>query len=213
MCTDSDDYVDGGWMDGLKTWLTQEFGYRDLPLGDPSDQIIEFSYSPEGWNSPYTKEDTLRSITDAITNLMEIYGQAYPDATFDIIAHSLGGVVALDAMVRSPFLRERTNSIITVNSPIRGLSDRQTLLGAVMGELGCGGNVADLVAEEFRVWGDLIVDGPTISRIASDSWEDLVVVNIANMSDLIVPPDIAIFPDKGYPVVWDAGGGAGAQQN
>jgi pimeloyl-ACP methyl ester carboxylesterase len=136
---------------------------------------------------------------------MEIYGRAYPNAKFDIIAHSLGGVVALDAMVRSPFLRERTNSIITVDSPIRGVEDPKLLAAAVLAEPFCGANFGGEEAVAFRVWDDLNAQGPTIGKIAADSWKGLVVVNMANTKDLIVPPDRAFFADKGSPSVWDAG--------
>jgi parallel beta-helix repeat protein len=193
------------WMPGLKKWLSKEFGYRDLPSGHPDDELIEFSYSSKGWNTPFSKADTLQGITDAITNLMEIYGRAYPNAKFDIIAHSLGGVVALDAMVRSPFLRDRTNAIVTVDSPIRGIGDPKLFAAAVLAEPFCG---AEFTGEEvvgFRVWDDLYEQGPTIGQIIGDSWKSLVVINIANTKDIIVPPDRAFFPDKGYPSVWDAG--------
>jgi pimeloyl-ACP methyl ester carboxylesterase len=206
LCSSSEDINrPGHWLPELELWLSREFGYRDLPSGNPDDELIEFSYSSKGWNAPYTKADTLRGITDGITNLMEIYGKAYPNAKFHIIAHSLGGVVTLDAMVRSPFLRERTNAIITVDSPIRGIEDPKLLAGAVLAEPFCGAKFTGEEVVGFRVWDDLYARGPTIGQIAADSWKGLVVVNMANTKDLIVPPDRAFFPDKGYPSVWDAG--------
>ena len=138
MCTSTGDYTDeDNWMPGLKIWLSEAFRIEDEVLGHPDDQIIEFSYSPRGWKEVYHPDDTFRLIPDDIVqNLKAIY-DAYPTASFDIIAHSLGGAVALYFLatpITDNSYRTRTNSVITVDSPINGIDPgglaRRILSGA-----------------------------------------------------------------------------------
>lgn len=186
------------WMTALTADLQNNWGYQ-------GDDIIEFSYSPNGWNVGYNVEDTLKGVGNAATNIGHIY-RAFPDSQFDIIAHSLGGVVALDAMNRFPLLREQTRRIVTVNSPLRGTSEVQEWLGAPWATaLGCGewGGWANL---QNPTWLDLDDDSPVITAIRDEPWDDFTVISFANDRDRIVLRDRSFLPEKG--ISWCSPGDA-----
>ena len=185
MCTSTDAItLDHPWMPGLRVWLSQEFGLNDLPTGAPDDQIILFSYSPDGWDANYEQNDTFRFIPDVAQNLKAIY-DAYPTAIFDIIGHSLGGAVALYFVTTAdePY-KARTNSIITVDSPIAGIERAGLLrLGAEL--FGCATNEqAEALVAQLEP-GRLI---PTlISQVTGPEWGSPHIATATNTNDLVVP--------------------------
>lgn len=133
----SDDLVRTTWSE-IPGWL------RDNQNVD-KHSIIYFSYASDVqnigtpgqyWDSgadlrirPYTCLDTLRSLGSSADNLRKIYDQ-FPDSNFDIITHSLGGVVALKALQDNPAMADRTHSVTTIDSPVRGIEESLRLYGA-----------------------------------------------------------------------------------
>jgi pimeloyl-ACP methyl ester carboxylesterase len=72
------------------TWSTLRSTVADL-----YDDIVYFSYS--GRPGDYAEEDTYKSIYDSqavLYSTIDIYLQQYPSSVFDLIGHSLGGVIA-----------------------------------------------------------------------------------------------------------------------
>ena len=186
ICSSSGDFTDPDkWAPGLKRWLSLELGLEDRPPGDPKDQIIGFSYSDSSWDATYDKVDTLLPVGNAASNLAQIY-LAYPDAKFDIIAHSLGGVVALHALQLFPILQQRTKSVITVSSPLRGSEDPRRLMQAYT-PLCCGEFEELFRTVRYPVYDDLDQDSPIIKSIVDTVWSDVTVVTVANTQDVVVP--------------------------
>ena len=192
MCTRTEDYADkNSWMWGLKSWLAEEFKLRDLASGHPDDQIIEFSYSTLNWKSAYLKGETFRLIPDITQNLKAIY-DAYPTSSFDIIAHSLGGAVALYFLatpITDSSYKTRTNSVITVDSPINGVDpgglERSILGGAPV----CPNRVQIEVLTAQLEPGRLVPN--IISRVTEPGWQSPRIATVTNMNDIIVPPESA----------------------
>lgn len=191
ICSSTADFSDPGhWSPKLKRWLSQELGLEDWALGDPRDQIIEFSYSPDGWDKPYTQAETLLPVGNGAANFTQIY-LAYPDARFDIIAHSLGGVVALNALQFLPDLKQRTNSVVTVGSPLRGVSDPGSWFHANSGFY-CGDSAALFRTIRHPVYADLDPGSQSIRRIVEGSWRRIMVATVTNTHDLVVPSSTAV---------------------
>ena len=87
------------------------------------------------WVFPiYLPEDTCDGVEPAAQKLEELLGaivKEQPEATFDLIGHSLGGlVISYFAAVGPEPLLSRVNSVITLDSPLLGTSLSQLLTGA-----------------------------------------------------------------------------------
>ena len=181
------------WANTVKRELASEYGFIDMPTGDPADQVIEFSYSDEGWDAPYAPSDTLKAIEDSSDGLARIYA-AYPDSEFYIIGHSLGGVVALDALARSiesdGDLVDRTLGVATVSSPVRGLTDSTSAVAAFTIELLVCRDISG-IADNGEVWDDLVSGSETMTRIHTADWDSLPVYNFANKRDRVTNWEIA----------------------
>ena len=195
MCTSTGDYTDeDSWMPGLKRWLAEEFALQDFVLRHPDDQIIEFSYSPRGWTEVYSPDDTFRLIPDDIVQNLKAVYDAYPTASFDIIAHSLGGAVALYFLatpITDSSYKTRTNSVVTVDSPINGIDPGELNRRIVAGWPGCPDRVQIEILTSQLEPGRLVPN--IISRVTEPGWESPRIATVTNMNDLIVPTESATF--------------------
>lgn len=189
VCSSSVQFTDdSSWTQNVKRDLEAKFGFEDLTTGDPDDQVIEFSYSPEqAWSAEYEASDTLRPIAESSAKLLDIY-DAYPDSDFFIVAHSLGGIVALNALANSiaenDDLHVRTLGLATVSSPVRGITQDAANLAAFTIELLACRDVSG-VTSLGEVWDDLLTEGDSIQRIHSANWESMRVINFANRRDRV----------------------------
>lgn len=185
------------WTNVVKGILVSDYGFTDLPTGDPDDEVIEFGYSADGWDLDYLPGDTLRSVAASSENLSDIYA-AYPNTEFFVIGHSLGGVVALDGLARysdaDNAMLASTSGVITVSSPVSGLPDRMaSTVGAAIELVACR-QVPQLDGSS-QVWGDLAESGDSISLIHSYDWSQVRTVNFGNSKDRVVSVDTAVVPD------------------
>ena len=80
--------------------------------------------------------------------------QLDPDTRFDIVGHSMGGMVAAYLVATSPtdYVSEHVRSVITLDSPLDGFSDRH--LGSVC-------------AYGSPAWDDILGISPVVGEIAS----------------------------------------------
>lgn len=183
ICSSTEKIRQDYWTVGFRTWLKSELGYHD-------DEIINFSYSPDGWQASYSEGHTLSHIPDVAKNLKSIY-DAYPNATFDIIGHSLGGVVALYfATTTHEVYTDRTNSIVTVDSPVRGRNIQQ-VPDAGWVSLGSCATIeqASTLASQLSPTG---LVATTISHVLLPDWKGPAVATVTNELDPIVPPASAL---------------------
>ena len=148
-------------------------------------QAIEsFSYSAN--KSTYDSSQTRQPIAvsaRALNAQVLRWLQAYPNATFDLIGHSLGGAVAAywAASVATPAELQAIHSIITLDSPLGGYPR----------------SIADRLFLPFfsPVATDLLEGSPVVSAIASapGRWSDgpgalaSPIVTITNIRDYVVP--------------------------
>lgn len=106
---------------------------------DSPEDFFYFSYSgfycklSDGSNKNdyqkprYVKADTCDGVKGAAGKLqvmMTDLVSMYPSAKFDIIAHSMGGLVATQWLSDNPQMQTKVNSVVTFDSPLRGIPDR-----------------------------------------------------------------------------------------
>ncbi len=90
-------------------------------IGPPGYRLPK--YSPEatcGYAAPGEREG-IRGYADELQAMITNLSQRYPDATFDIIAHSMGGMVASYWLFDNPGMRNKVHSVVTFDSPLRGV--------------------------------------------------------------------------------------------
>ncbi|HEX6506379.1 MAG TPA: hypothetical protein VF221_01995 [Chloroflexota bacterium] len=147
----------------------------------------------------YTVNDTHQAVSrsvDALEAQLRTVWNRDHTARFDLVGHSLGGVIAASWAVSngrwygyqsSNGLLGRVNSIITFDSPLHGISSRY-VNNIVMRLLG------------GTVWYSLQPDSETIKEITffPDSWWKSTghLHSIANSADEIVPPPEALLGDR-----------------
>lgn len=156
-----------------------------------------FSYhvnQPQTYTVGDTHQSVARSV-DALEAQLRSVRKRDSKATFDLVGHSLGGVVAASWAVsngreyglNSAGLLRYVNSIVTFDSPLRGISSRY--LNPLVVRL-LGGTVAY----------SLQPDSETIKEITffSDSWWRNTghLHSIANSADEIIPPPEALLGDR-----------------
>lgn len=107
-----------------------------VPTLASDDDFFYFSYSGEycqkdggkDYRKPfYTMTDTCNGVTFAAAKLERMVDElviAYPQARFDILAHSMGGMVAAKWIQLYPGRVSLVNSVVTFDSPLRGLPKR-----------------------------------------------------------------------------------------
>ena len=129
-------------------WVVAEIAQNQwlgdaVPSLSASDDFFYFSYSGSYCNSSgqccftlgldpqvdlqspqYAEQDTHGGIADAAAKLDILVEQliaTYPNAKFDILAHSMGGMVTAWWLSELPERRPRVNSVVTFDSPLRGV--------------------------------------------------------------------------------------------
>jgi pimeloyl-ACP methyl ester carboxylesterase len=196
VCSSSAIYEEPGhWTTGVKSILASEFSLVDLPTGDPDDQVIEFGYSASGWDEDYLPTETLRSVPETSRALQNIYS-AYPNSEFFVLGHSLGGVITLDGLARysdtDNKMLERTSGVITVSSPVQGLTEANADVARIAIELVACRQFTGADAEPSAVWADIQDSGQSIALIHDTDWTGNRVVNFANKRDRVVNWQTAI---------------------
>jgi hypothetical protein len=104
--------------------------------------------------------------------------------------------VALDGLARysnnENRMKSRTAGLITVSSPVNGLSELAVDVARIAIELVACGIEPSLAQYPSPVWADLQVRGDSISLIRESTWDDVRVVNFANKADRVVDWQSAI---------------------
>jgi len=118
-------------------YLTTNSWVRDrVPSLDSTEDFFYFSYSDtdafclgtnglQDFQQPqYDNDDTCDGVADAANRLNTLVGALiyqYPNANFDIVTHSMGGMVAAYWLRQHEDVRSRVNSVVTFDSPLRGI--------------------------------------------------------------------------------------------
>ena len=132
---------------------------RQVPSLNSPEDFFYFSYSDvycldvsnsRDFQKPdYFPTNTCNGVIDAankLQSMVEELIERYPNIRFDIIAHSMGGLVAAEWLWAHPDMQVRINSVITFDSPLRGIPHR---------------NPASACAESNSSWQDLLCDDYT----------------------------------------------------
>lgn len=156
---------------------------------------------------PYTACDTVQGLDRSeasLRTLLQSYRARYPYTTFELIGHSLGGLVALEGLAGDggAFLRSlgpaAVDKIITIDSPVNGINQR--LPTALLADL--AGSVSYLRPCSAQLYGAYLV-----ARLAvighrapglQDKWVGLLhgmgvdVLTMTNSDDRAVPEPFAV---------------------
>ncbi|HZU70760.1 MAG TPA: hypothetical protein VFA09_26030 [Ktedonobacteraceae bacterium] len=100
----------------------------------PSGKMESGHWIPENYTSCQPNGSSLEQDSQSLAYLLDTYRQVYPNAHFELVGHSLGGLVALlggldyvDAHKNQPGL---ITKIVTIDSPLHGFSsDTLAFLG------------------------------------------------------------------------------------
>jgi len=101
------------------------FSYADKYMDCVSRETVPASELPSsaGFHAAYTPGDTCSGVVLAAQRLEQLINrmsQLEPDATFDLIGHSMGGMVAAYLIATKPELEQKLHSVITLDSPLDG---------------------------------------------------------------------------------------------
>ena len=202
-------------------WMVDELGYapfRDSPTsgGRPESDVYGFSYGPDVTVNEddldidperveYSANDTRHSIKNVHAPRLREYlrqmSENYPNEAFDIVAHSMGGVVALYTAARyHDELGNRLHSIVTINSPVKGNGGWRTILSPLV--LPCA-EIGDAAVLEMNKSTEVM------NAIRDFAWntpehDSLFVATIANECDPIVTTLITEYPGADLGIVDNA---------
>ena len=194
ICTDSPIGTEGNpktfWE--IFRWLADDLGYEIYTdINEPAD-IYGFSYAtddvieinPEAisYNPDLTDQSIATVHAPRLRDMILRLRQKYPGERFDIISHSMGGIVSLYAAANYPVVKESLRSILTINSPVQGIGGARELISGAL--FPCVSFTSDALD-------DMDNAGPVISAIKNTNWNDaqhdsLFVATIANECDLVV---------------------------
>lgn len=157
-----------------------------------SYRALHYSYDPRDPAS-YAVTDTHATLARSAAVLDRIVRRALagaPDRKVDLVAYSLGGVVAAEwaaTLGRRERLLGHVRSIVTMDSPVRGV---HALLPASVLVRVFSGNV----------WADLQPRSRAIRQITAfhDAWwrRSAHLHSLANRADRLVPPSDALLGDR-----------------
>jgi N-acetylneuraminic acid mutarotase len=170
-------------MDNLKS---------DPQLSYSDSDFVFFSYDYHGGNLPYQCRDTFRDIeVSAILLNTLLQSPEYAGYDFDIITHSLGGVVALYMIALEGWygehakLLDRIHAIITLDSPVRGMD--LSIFDFIINN--CGMTSLEQLSPDSPIIRALVGENPPDLTKKVTSLVD--VFPLADDQDRIVPPEVA----------------------
>jgi hypothetical protein len=139
-----------GPFDDLQRLLKKEYGYGDNDfLGysyrggifDANGSWLPNTYLPM---DPISQDFRTTSLAALHDQLLVPYRARYPNTTFVLVGHSLGGMVAMQEVLQkvdSPdYQRGFLSTVITVDSPLHGVPPTDTTLGILVPGLECVSN-------------------------------------------------------------------------
>jgi pimeloyl-ACP methyl ester carboxylesterase len=113
--------------------LTTNDEVKKQVLLDPNRDFLYMSYSgeycekdgsPDFRRPKYAAQDTCGGVIDAADKLNKMVGSLNPNIKLDLIGHSMGGLVAAAWLWAHPTMQPRVNSVVTFDSPLRGVPDK-----------------------------------------------------------------------------------------
>lgn len=106
---------------------------------------------------------------EPLTKVMQDMAERFPDQGFDIVAHSIGGVMTREVLRRHPELANAIGCIVTLGSPHRGTAAlRWMRFGAIY-------RILNRQSTWLATLPDLRAVAPGVPTVTIASWHDLVV--------------------------------------
>jgi hypothetical protein len=184
-----------------------EFSYRGGSMVRDSSGVWQWLINP------YHECDTSQALASsdaALRALLHSYRARYAYTTFEIVAHSLGGIVALDTLAGDggAFLRRlgpaAVDKVVTIDSPVNGIPRSIAPLAPIVigGLLGGFPQVRSCTSQllgSFLIAGLIRIGANQPSRqegwVATLHHAGVELLNITNRDDMVVPESFAIIDD------------------
>lgn len=109
-----------------------------------------FTYTAGG-RKEYKREDTLRPVGENIRNAItyfDVLERQQPFVQFNVIAHSFGGILALETVRRHVGI---INNLVLISSPVRGLDSSSSVATSAIEKIFLGDNPTNYL---FNIWKD-----------------------------------------------------------
>ncbi|MDB5076795.1 MAG: hypothetical protein JWO42_2974 [Chloroflexi bacterium] len=196
----------------LVSGVLKPLGYRTA-IAAPA--ILEYSYQGGAmindggawtWKPrSYDACDTLQSVSHSaqvLRDMLVAYRARYPYSTFELVGHSLGGLVAMQA-IGYHFLWQQigplgVDKLVTIDSPVNGITDVHALSWLVDGLAGIW-HLHDCPAQGFGL--DLVGELSGLGDQAparQHAWAAVAkahgaaILTVTNRDDLLVPEAYAL---------------------
>ena len=173
-------------VEWMRLFLTTEPWVTDRVNLDPARSFAYFSYAGtypntycgDSYSQPeYGKADTCSGVAvaaeklDVLINWMLVAERA---EKVDLVAHSMGGMVASYWLAHHPGMRPKINSVVTFDSPLQGVPHKNALDN--FPEWFPGGGGCDTLSQS---WDDLCLN----DDIGDPDCKSTIVPEIANVAD------------------------------
>lgn len=211
--------------DWATLWSSLKAQLPEFALGE--DDVFMFSYSGD-YNCPgatplsranYAPIDTCASIDGSsggegqaqrFDAWFQQLRQQYPNATWDIFGHSLGGlVVSYWASTADDASLAAVHSIVLMSSPLQGSSIVELITQLGNGEFSCFDNtssVLDISSRSNVISALNLPSGPVMCLLESDPaavTARVPVLTVRNVRDIIVPVTTSCLPGAADLVFFD----------
>ncbi len=141
-------------------------------------------------------QDFQTTSVDELHNLLIEYRDKYPNTTFILIGHSLGGVIAMEEVLQNVMMFDYEegliSTVITVDSPLHGLPSGMSKLW-----LGRNVNALECVVngQAFQRLFGLYESEPSYTSVLEHAvtqaqQKDVTIVTVGNQSDCVLSPKV-----------------------
>ena len=196
-------------MSEIYQWLQEDlnyapeeiilFDYRDTtPLASPLD-AYEAVFTLVSIDGAGGSASNLRGLIDS---------QVAAGEQVDIIAHSQGGVVSLYAALDfagqgGPSVAGKIHSIVTIESPVRGISDTVFSTADLFNFIGwsCASSIAPSVIDMHPDPEEPFDPNHVINMIAARNWvsnPNPYIINVANTEDIMISNGLTPDGERGF---------------
>ncbi|MCC7105034.1 MAG: hypothetical protein IT307_07810 [Chloroflexi bacterium] len=207
----------------LRARLVSERGFSSSDLLDYSyqgGQVKNGNWVPKPYqlNIPVKTDYETKAVTMLHDSLMLKYRLAKPNTTFVLVGHSLGGMVAMQEVVRKAstptFSRGLVSRVVTINSPLHGVDKDVKTAGWAADQVSnnkkciTGGAAADKLVQLHDQ--EPQTTSVLQSSIDAASANFVRVLNVGNSYDCVFAPILcnALAPTGDAQTQWVAGSNA-----
>jgi len=192
--------VDAGPFRDLQTLLKSRYGYKDADFLSYSYNGGSVDKNGKWYHNAYDKFDPVRSDFRTTSysalhdQLLIPYHQQHPDATFVLVGHSLGGIVAMQEVLQdiagTSYSAGLVSEVVTIDSPLHGIAPAEVVAGAIVGAQPCAldGIATGILVRDTQ--NEPATTNALDSTIATAAAKGVSVLNAGNDRDCLFDPSL-----------------------